>query len=278
MVSRYNCSKYNKMKCFIALLTLMAVAGTVLASCSNKDVSGNDCAKLYDDDGCGGWGLGISTGFTELDFWKRNDAESVVVKAGCKFIGYDHDDRKGDKIEVDNTYGQYRLARDFDGSRELEEKISAVECTCSSAKPNFNDRSSRPNHQQMGGQGSSSSSGNSVVGRTGNSGPECNRVQFDRGAACILYDDSDCKSDKWSLPLTLFSGDTRSLTTYNQRNTVESVSVKAGCTLEVYKDANHRGDKYTIKAPYSQDRHDTLDKDRASNSFDDNIESVKCFC
>ena len=50
----------------------------------------NTCAILYDDDGCEGWELPIKEGYQKLGFWKKNDAEAVVVKRGCTFIGYNH--------------------------------------------------------------------------------------------------------------------------------------------------------------------------------------------
>ena len=55
--------------------------------CLRARLEGNACAVLYDDEGCGGWDLSVPEGYTELNFWKRNDAEAIVVKAGCIFVG-----------------------------------------------------------------------------------------------------------------------------------------------------------------------------------------------
>merc|ERR1712107_213181 len=59
------------------------------------------CAILFDDDGCDGWQAPVGEGYTKLkdgnlkdifvDRPKANDAEAVLVRKGCVFVGYDHD-------------------------------------------------------------------------------------------------------------------------------------------------------------------------------------------
>ena len=45
------------------------------------------CAVLYDDEDCHGWSFEVPNGSYDLPEDLRNDAEVVVVKAGCKFTG-----------------------------------------------------------------------------------------------------------------------------------------------------------------------------------------------
>ena len=74
------------------LLLVLAAVAVALASgssdkCRKQTFSGTQCAYLFDDDGCEGWKLPISTGYTELKWRHKNDAESVVVRPGCVFKG-----------------------------------------------------------------------------------------------------------------------------------------------------------------------------------------------
>ena len=64
----------------------------VKASCSGKTVPRGKCALLFDEEDCEGWEFEVPVGYTELDRFsvrgpKKNDAESVLVRPGCKFIG-----------------------------------------------------------------------------------------------------------------------------------------------------------------------------------------------
>ncbi len=96
--------------------------------------------------------------------------------------------------------------------------------------------------------------------------------------SCILYDDSDCVLDHWTLPIELRRNERRSFTRYGERNEVESVSIKAGCRLTVWTEMNYRGSQYVFNAPYTQDRHETLKRDVQLAFLEDNIESVECTC
>ena len=62
------------------------------SSCSGKTVPRGVCALLYDEEDCGGWEHKVPIGYSELPRFsltgpKKNDAESVLVRPGCKFIG-----------------------------------------------------------------------------------------------------------------------------------------------------------------------------------------------
>ena len=52
-----------------------------------QSVTHGSCAVLYGKRNCEGWSINIPSGTHDLQEDYRNDAEVVVVKAGCKFIG-----------------------------------------------------------------------------------------------------------------------------------------------------------------------------------------------
>merc|ERR1719229_383718 len=94
----------------LALCGSLANAGIFSSSsCSGKTVPSGVCALLFDDDDCGGWEYQVPRGYSELSWGftgpRKNDAESVLVRRGCRFIGYDHADRddiqkRGDSVTV----------------------------------------------------------------------------------------------------------------------------------------------------------------------------------
>ena len=55
--------------------------------CEEMKVPSDKCATLFDDEDCNGWSVDVSTVYTELSFRERNEAEAVVVRPGCKFVG-----------------------------------------------------------------------------------------------------------------------------------------------------------------------------------------------
>ena len=118
---------------------------------------------------------------------------------------------------------------------------------------------------------------------SGNSGEECNDVDF-RNADCIVYDDEDCGLEHWSNPIGLLSGESRSfslfksLTNYRYKNTIESISVRSGCTLEAFDDSDFTDDGQMFTAPDDADLHITLDRSLFTWSLDDDIESIRCYC
>ena len=46
-----------------------------------------NCGVLYGEKNCEGWSINIPQGSNDLHEDYRNDAEVIVVKKGCKFIG-----------------------------------------------------------------------------------------------------------------------------------------------------------------------------------------------
>jgi hypothetical protein len=93
-----------------------------------------DCAILYDDDGCNGWKEPIAVGYRELGWSRYDDAESVVVRKGCVFTGFqyasDNPSKRGRSVIVDATHQATDFYKKFNDSEELESSISAVDCRC----------------------------------------------------------------------------------------------------------------------------------------------------
>merc|ERR1712027_267659 len=52
-------------------------------------------AVLYDDEDCRGWSFQVPNGSYDLPEDLKDDAEVVVVKAGCKFTGYNNKESRG---------------------------------------------------------------------------------------------------------------------------------------------------------------------------------------
>merc|ERR1711962_566561 len=106
------------------------------------------CAILFDEDDCTGWQLAVNEGYTELpsqgvtDFLggsfidkpKKDDAEAVLVRNGCMFIGYqrakDSSRGLGDAVIITAIDGHRYQNLDTDGFKQLDEKIDAVDCKC----------------------------------------------------------------------------------------------------------------------------------------------------
>jgi len=137
---------------------------SALAVCPDRIDDPKVCAILYDEDRCGGWALNIHEGTNIkverdrsgllgkivgtiskvadkvsgpfIDLAKGDDAESVIIRSGCTFTGYDrpagHILGRGDKVEIKAdrskpiTYAQFD-SKEYD---DLDEEIEAVDCVC----------------------------------------------------------------------------------------------------------------------------------------------------
>ena len=79
----------STMKLFpcVAIFTLLLKACSASVTCQDMRVPEGKCAILFDEEDCAGWSAEVSTGYSELSFRERNEAESVIVKPGCKFVG-----------------------------------------------------------------------------------------------------------------------------------------------------------------------------------------------
>merc|ERR1711963_548100 len=58
------------------------------------------CAVLYDDEDCRGWSFQVPNGSYDLPEDLKDDAEVVVVRAGCKFTGFNNKESRGKSSSV----------------------------------------------------------------------------------------------------------------------------------------------------------------------------------
>jgi len=123
--------------------------------CRKVQIPEGVCAILYDDENCLhrtviGWKEELPQGEKELGFFHKNDAESVIVKEGCTFRGYDHEEgiygmlniadgedqveERGDSIVVVADNGKNKAVTFEDSDRgdeeDLDDDISFVSCRC----------------------------------------------------------------------------------------------------------------------------------------------------
>merc|ERR1712012_965272 len=87
------------------------------------------CAVLYDDEDCRGWSFEVPNGSYDLTEDLRNDAEVVVVKAGCKFTGFKKTGSRGKSSFCDALNSPADMYCDiWDGY--LRDNYDSVECLC----------------------------------------------------------------------------------------------------------------------------------------------------
>jgi len=102
--------------------------------------------------------------------------------------------------------------------------------------------------------------------------------EVDSSACAVMYDSKDC-SGGWNL--TLPDGTQRNFyywsSDWKYRNDVDTIGVRFGCTFTGFTSTGFSGNKMIISTG-STDRWVTLEKDAAYKSFDEDIESVQCFC
>merc|ERR1711879_430365 len=77
----------------VAIFTFVLKACSASEPCQDMKVPEGKCAVLFDEEDCTGWSAEVSSGYSELSYRQRNEAESVIVKPGCKFVGYDRADK-----------------------------------------------------------------------------------------------------------------------------------------------------------------------------------------
>jgi hypothetical protein len=91
----------------------------------------------------------------------------------------------------------------------------------------------------------------------------CDPIPSGSSACVIVYDDDGCDDGDWD-PIEVQNGvpvsfSTKSLNPLkiilqsSRKDDIESLVVKKGCTLEVFKNSDCSGDKYTFVAPQNQD-------------------------
>jgi len=147
-----------RMKLLIVVLLASSASAQLISSIkqSYRDITSkwgrcpefkndNTCAYLFDEEDCEGWTLPVGEGYTELggsfnvfsltsDKPKKNDAEAVVVRDGCVFIGYDHQKGTtftglGDSIVVAAIEGNKYVDLTED-DYDFKNKISSMDCVC----------------------------------------------------------------------------------------------------------------------------------------------------
>jgi len=289
------------MKCMVLLLVAsLALCGSVAnagifskSSCSGKTVPNGACALLYDDEDCDGWEYQVPSGYSELGFAisgpRKNDAESVLVKQGCRFIGYDHADRddirkRGDSVEVDARNSRTAVKKNFDDDEELEEMITSMTCSCGRPSSSSNiangeiGRSRPSSYSNIAngeiGRGSSFSSSSATNTRTFSSS-SCPGKTVPSTACALLYDNEDCEGWEYQVPRGY------SELGWTKRNDAESVLVRHGCKFIGYDhddrdDISGRGDSVEVNAWFS--RNDLLKNFESRSDLEERISSMDCTC
>jgi len=105
--------------------------------------------------------------------------------------------------------------------------------------------------------------------------PRCQPIP--RSACAVVYDEKNCASG-WKLIIP--EGELRfkwMSTYYAYRNDIETIGVKAGCTLTAFSDSSFNGDRVAIAAT-NYDRWVNLGEDASYLHMNEDIESVQCVC
>jgi len=147
---------------FFIMFGLLASAA---ANCRSRGIADNLCAVMHDGEGCtddvkevvpGGEGKLKHTSFFSNKL-RRNDADSLIVRGGCKLEAWDDDEglreakeaeavseevgRQRDRNDIDNAHKividqRGHLSRfnkyidNLDDDYNYKEKISSYRCTC----------------------------------------------------------------------------------------------------------------------------------------------------
>merc|ERR1711962_1144368 len=135
LISSHDQQQLDMIK-FLLLISLLSLTNAgFLFGDSCVAVPNNLCAMVYDDEDCEGWKLDVPVGemmFKWWDptyFWYRNDIETVVVRAGCTFTGFDDSSLNGGSftIRAGNSDRRVNLG-DEDEYEDYDEKIQSLSC------------------------------------------------------------------------------------------------------------------------------------------------------
>jgi len=278
------------MKCIFALTTLTFLAITIEAKpqlgavlgafgfnkdekCKDVTFKGKECAKLYDDENCDDDEYTVNDGEVKsLPLADQNHKESLVVRQGCSFRGYD--DGKsltsifsgiglasnnslvktlGERIEFSGKENENAWLNDLDDHKynsDLDKNIEFVSCVC-------------------GNQGACPAVPPHLCG--------------------VAYDEPGCDIGDWKQAyeigetnLVNLGGSIAKLFSDGVGNGIESVSVRKGCTMTLYddEDLDSSDGSYTIVAPKDRDAHVTLkdNKDPKAARMNNDAESIRCQC
>merc|ERR1711953_993738 len=128
-----------EMKILLAVLLLLSLLGLGHAGIFTRskcvEVPSHLCAVVYDDEKCNGWALNINQGeimfkwWDPVYYWYRNDIESVSVRRGCMFTGFDDSSLNGGSftIRAANSDRHVDLSAE-DDFEDFDEKIQSYSC------------------------------------------------------------------------------------------------------------------------------------------------------
>merc|ERR1711936_1022588 len=130
-----------EMKILLAV-TLLSLLGLGHAGIFTRskcvEVPSHLCAVVYDDEKCNGWALNINQGeimfkwWDPVYYWYRNDIESVSVRRGCTFTGFDDSSLNGGSFTIrsGSTSDTHVTLSDEDEYEDYDEKIQSISCVC----------------------------------------------------------------------------------------------------------------------------------------------------
>jgi hypothetical protein len=107
---------------------------------------------------------------------------------------------------------------------------------------------------------------------------KCEAIPSNSNACAIVYNDKNCAKGDWT-PVEISHGQSISFSTLNMnplkalknlfdyKNEIKSLVVKKGCTLEVFKDSDYSGGRYTFVALPNKDLIWKQLKDSAADDF-----------
>jgi len=254
---------------FLAIVAIAAVAAAPAADeddddsirCRKVQIPPGVCAILYDDENCLhrtliGWKEELPEGEKKLGFSHNNDAESVIVREGCTFRGYDHEEgfkgwlgfadgedqveERGDAIVVVADNGNKAVTfedSDRGDEEDLDDDISYVSCRCGNKE-------------------------------------SCPAVP--PYLCAIAYDKHGCGVGNWKRPFEVAEVREQKIgfwDNFRESNDIESVSVRKGCTFVGYDKDDRKGDNVTITAGRGRDEHRDI-----LGSLRNDISSITCIC
>merc|ERR1712032_659336 len=131
--------RHLDMKSLLVLLGLLGLGQSGIFTRSKcVTVPSNLCAVVYDDEKCNGWALNINEGgimfkwWDPVYYWYRNDIESVSVRKGCTFTGFDDRSLNGGSFTIrsGSSKDTHVTLSDEDEYEDYDEKIQSISCVC----------------------------------------------------------------------------------------------------------------------------------------------------
>merc|ERR1712193_14936 len=130
----------KKMKVLVLVLVVAVsqpTLGGIFTRSKCTTVPSNVCAVVYDDEKCNGWALNINEGeimfkwWDPVLYWYRNDIESVSVRKGCTFTGFDDSSLNGGSFTIrSGNSARHVTLSDEDEFEDYDEKIQSISCVC----------------------------------------------------------------------------------------------------------------------------------------------------